>query len=66
MGLFKGLKNLFIAKSNEAEQKIEDANIVSFSEEDIHIVGPESWPWTGIEHRSPTARRWPRWSGLDR
>ena len=35
MGLFKGLKNLFIAKSNEAEQKIEDANIVSFSEEDI-------------------------------
>ena len=35
MGLINGLKNLFIAKSNEAEQKIEDNNIVSFSEEDI-------------------------------
>ena len=41
MGLFNGLKNLFVAKSNEAEQKIEDANIVAFSEEDIRKMKSE-------------------------
>ena len=41
MGLLNGLKKLFVAKSNEAEQKIEDANIISFSEQDLRTMTDE-------------------------
>lgn len=41
MGLLNGLKKLFVAKSNEAEQKIEDANIISFSEQDLRTMNEE-------------------------
>lgn len=41
MGLFNGIKKLFIAKSNEAEQAIEDKNIISFSEQDIRTMNEE-------------------------
>lgn len=41
MGLLNGLKKLFVAKSNEAEQAIEDKNIISFSEQDIREMKNE-------------------------
>lgn len=41
MGILTGLKKLFIAKSNEAEQAIEDKNIISFSEQDLRVMNEE-------------------------
>lgn len=41
MGILTGLKKLFVAKSNEAEQAIEDKNIISFSEQDLRVMNEE-------------------------
>lgn len=41
MGIISGLKKYFVAKSNEAEQAIEDKNIISFSEQDIRTMTEE-------------------------
>lgn len=41
MGILSGLKKLLVAKSNEAEQAIEDKNIISFSEQDIRTMNEE-------------------------